>query len=953
MLGPPGERNLLFGIVALRMKLISHAELVQATREWVRDDTRTLGQVLLAQNSISDQESTLIDALVERQLEESDDDIERSLARLSPGRGPAMSRVDGASRSYGEREMESSHDAADVDEWARALEPLPKRHATEFLDSHLIAALSPKAASPVPGESIDAPDRERRQKAFRESAPLAGSRYQTLWAHASGGLGEIFIAEDGELRRQVALKVIQQQHARNPVSRERFIAEAEITGNLEHPGIVPVYGLGSYVDGRPCYAMRFIKGEDLATAARRFHTGTSPDFQGREFRWILQRFIDVCNPIAYAHSRGVVHRDLKPSNIMLGPFGETLVMDWGLAKVVHQSESGQTATDESTGITDQPTMGAWLRENSVTIAGQTVGTPAYMSPEQAAGRLHAIGPQSDVYSLGATLYVLLTDRRPFDGESQDVFQAVQDGRFRAPREIKPRVPKALDAVCLRAMSREPSNRYPSALALAEDIERWLADEPVSAWDEPWIHWARRWVRRHHSLVAGWAAAVVVALLALGMAVPLLSLAWGNESVARWNERQLRILALQKAAEAQDQRMEAISNLEAASRERARAIESETAAKEDKDRAEKALSLLVEAFRRPDPSIDGRSVKIVDLLDRSVRELETSLRSQPLMEATLLSAIGETFSGLGMTHEALDAFKRAVELRRKRLGEYHPDTLKALHNLAMAHQDAGRLDEAIPILEATLAQRTAKLGDDHDDVIESTNDLAVAYWESGQAVRSISFYNVALAKVRAKHGEDHESTLTIMDNLGVACVAAGDPDRAIALHESVLARMRVKLGDDQLATLVTMNNLARAYEAGGKIGRSIELYESTVPKMQNKLGDDHRTTLTAMCGLARAYQAGGRLNEAVSLYEDTLAKQKAKLGADHLDSLLTAFHLAGAYQAAGEFPKAMRLSDAFLERTQSLSGRLPARIRELIPAVTKLRQALAEDSGRIQSDSPRH
>ncbi len=196
--------------------------------------------------------------------------------------------------------------------------------------------------------------------------------------------------------------------------------------------------------------------------------------------------------------------------------------------------------------------------------------------------------------------------------------------------------------------------------------------------------------------------------ALGLAVPLLSLAWGNESAARWNERQLRILAMQKAAEAQDQRKEAVSNLEAASRERAGALESETKANEEKDRAEKALALLVQAFRRPDPSIDGRSLKVVDLLDRSVRELESSLKGQPLMEATLLSAIGETFGGLGMTRESSSAFERAAELRRQGLGEDHPDTLKALHNLAMAHQDAGRLDKAIPILEATLARRTAKL-----------------------------------------------------------------------------------------------------------------------------------------------------------------------------------------------------------------------------------------------------
>jgi tetratricopeptide (TPR) repeat protein len=953
MLSLPGERNLLFGIVALRMNLISHAALLEANREWVRDDSRTLGQVLVARNALDDDEVAVIDALVERHLEESGDDTERGLARLVPGRAPAVSCAGTASRSYSEPGMGSTSRAAGVNDWARACNTDRNWGLTDFSDSHLMAGLSSTAGSALPPKSNLARDQLRRREAARKTPPEEGSRYRTLWAHATGGLGEIFIAEDRELQRRVALKVIQTHHARNPVSCERFISEAEITGNLEHPGIVPVYGLGSYTDGRPCYAMRFIKGENLATAARRFHTGTSPDFQGREFRWLLQRFIDICNPIAYAHSRGVVHRDLKPSNIMLGPFGETLVMDWGVAKLMHERDVGETTAEEVPGMPDEPTMGSWLGETSVTIAGQAVGTPAYMSPEQAAGRLRAVGPASDVYSLGATLYVLLTDRRPFDGESSQVLQAVQDGRFRTPREIRPRVPKALDAICRRAMALEPSSRYPGALALAEDIERWLADEPVSAWNEPWVNRVRRWVRRHHPLVAGGAAAAVVALLALGLAVPLLSLAWGNESAARWNERQLRILAMQKAAEAQDQRKEAVSNLEAASRERAGALESRAKANEEKDRAEKALALLVQAFRRPDPSIDGRSLKVVDLLDRSVRELESSLKGQPLMEATLLSAIGETFGGLGMTRESSSAFERAAELRRQGLGEDHPDTLKALHNLAMAHQDAGRLDEALPILEATLARRTAKLGGDHDDVIESINDLAVAYWESGQAARAIPLYEAALAKVQAKHGDDDESTLTIMDNLGVACVDAGDAHRAITVHESVLARMRVKLGDDQLVTLVTMNNLARAYEAGGKAGRSIDLFQSTVPKLRKKLGDDHPTTLTAMSGLARAYRAGGRLAEAISLFEETLVKRRAVLDPDHPDTLVTVFDLANAYHAAKEFPKALLLADAFLERTKRIPDRLPARIRELIPRATNLRQVLAEAIGRAQHQSAGH
>ena len=299
-------------------------------------------------------------------------------------------------------------------------------------------------------------------------------------------------------------------------------------------------------------------------------------------------------------------------------------------------------------------------------------------------------------------------------------------------------------------------------------------------------------------------------LALGLAVPLLSLAWGNEAAARRNERQLRILALQKAREAQEQRAEAVQNYEAASHERTRALASETRANEERDRAERALKFLVDAFRRPDPAVDGSSLKVVDLLDRAVRELEESLKDQPLMEATILGAIGETFGGLGMPSKSFPVFQRAAALRRDTLGEDHPETLHALHDLAMANQDAGRIDEAITILEATLAKRKEKLGGDHDDTIQSMNDLAVAYWEAGQVDKAIALYEATLVKVRAKLGDDHSDTLTVMDNLAVACAAGGQARRAISLHEAALAKLRAKLGDDHLTTLVTMNNLARAY-----------------------------------------------------------------------------------------------------------------------------------------------
>ena len=182
------------------------------------------------------------------------------------------------------------------------------------------------------------------------TAAADGRRFRALRPHAQGGLGAVFVALDRELNREVALKQILDHHADDPVSRKRFLVEAEITGRLEHPGIVPVYGLGTYGDGRPYYAMRFVQGDSLKEAIERFHTDRAlkngPGRRSLELRKLLRRFIDVCNAIEYAHSRGVLHRDIKPANVILGKFGETLVVDWGLAKPLTSTEPGSGSGEQ-------------------------------------------------------------------------------------------------------------------------------------------------------------------------------------------------------------------------------------------------------------------------------------------------------------------------------------------------------------------------------------------------------------------------------------------------------------------------------------------------------------------------------------------------------------------------------------------------------------------------------
>jgi len=306
-----------------------------------------------------------------------------------------------------------------------------------------------------------------------------------------GGLGIVYLAEDKQLQRDIAVKFIQDNLKNNPQSQEQFQVEAEITSRLEHPGIVPVHGMGRTPDGRPFYVMQLIRGERFDETIASYYQQIDQPSQGSVdrhvgLRELLAHFVAACKTVAYAHNRGVVHRDIKPANIMLGRYGETLVIDWGLAahvgrQGIFKNSSEKTLMPGASGGSSQKSGG---------------GTPPYMSPEQAAGR--EFGPLSDIYSLGATLYTVLTGQVPFLGSQPEVLDKVIRGAFSRPTEVRSGVSKALDAICLKAMSLDPQRRYPTALALAEDVERFLADAPVSAYQEPPARRLARWARRHRT-----------------------------------------------------------------------------------------------------------------------------------------------------------------------------------------------------------------------------------------------------------------------------------------------------------------------------------------------------------------------------------------------------------------------------------------------------------------------
>jgi len=283
------DRNLLFGIVAAQLNFISRQGLVSGMKAWVLNKHRTLGEILVELKVLQPEHRQMLEPLVTAYLKQYDNDPKQCLAALS-----SITSI--------------------------------KAELDKLQDPDLTLSLNDLSAFNAP-------------KPMPEGSPSkgAGIRFKILRPHAKGGVGQVSVALDQELNREVALKEIQKKHAGDPANRERFVLEAEITGGLQHPGIVPVYGLGQFPDGSPFYAMRFIRGDSLKEAIEAYHQsdvqrGKVPGERRLELRKLLGRFVDVCNAMEYAHSRGVLHRDLKPGNIMLGKYGETLVVDWGLVR---------------------------------------------------------------------------------------------------------------------------------------------------------------------------------------------------------------------------------------------------------------------------------------------------------------------------------------------------------------------------------------------------------------------------------------------------------------------------------------------------------------------------------------------------------------------------------------------------------------------------------------------
>jgi WD40 repeat protein/serine/threonine protein kinase len=344
-------------------------------------------------------------------------------------------------------------------------------------------------------------------------------RYHLLRLHATGGIGRVWLAWDGELGRCVALKDLHPDKAQHALLRARFLREIQITSQLQHPGIVPVYDLMLRPvpsgEVEPLYTMRFIQGRTLTAAAHAYHAQRrAGKARARDLVALLNAFLSAANTVAYAHSRGVIHRDLKGQNVVLGDFGEVVVLDWGLAKVREPGARGEgrgAGEDLSSLAARHPSLATPPDQS---LLGQIIGTPAYMAPEQAAGRPGDADERTDVHGLGAILYEILTGQPPFtDTDTRAILHKVCTSEPTRPSAHWPGVPRPLEAVCQRALARGPERRYASVADLVQEVQNWLVDEPVKAYPEPRLARLRRWARHHKPIVAGVAVLLLTGLVA--------------------------------------------------------------------------------------------------------------------------------------------------------------------------------------------------------------------------------------------------------------------------------------------------------------------------------------------------------------------------------------------------------------------------------------------------------
>jgi serine/threonine protein kinase/tetratricopeptide (TPR) repeat protein len=713
--------------------------------------------------------------------------------------------------------------------------------------------------------------------------------YKLRQAIGEGGFGTVWMAEQSvPISRMVALKVIKAGMDTKQVLA-RFEAERQALAMMDHPNIAKVLDAGATSTGRPYFAMELVKGIPITDYCDQAGLGTKER---------LALFRDVCSAINHAHQKGIIHRDIKPSNVMVTLYADkpvVKVIDFGIAKATQCKLTEKTL---------------------FTRFEQFIGTPVYMSPEQASLSAVDIDTRSDIYALGVLLYELLVGKPPFDGKS--LLSVGYEEMRRIIREVEPVKPSSrlgtlvgeertqlakarhvdpakvggliepdLDWIVMKAIEKDRTRRYETANAFAQDIVRFLSDQPVTATPPSAGYQFRKFARRNKTVLR-----VAAAIAAVLVAATLVS-TWHAVKATR-AEKMIAETLNQVAAERD-------------AKEQAR-----------KD-AEDILKFLGDVFQSPDPTRDGREIKVVELLDKAAKKLETDLSTQPAQRAKLQRTLARTYYSLGLAHQAIPLIEKARDYHLDISGPEHPDTLSAMGSLAISYHAAGRREEALRLREEMLPLYRKALGREHADTLEAMNLLALGYMGGGHHEKGIKLLEELLPSLQKLNGPDDIRTLDMMEMLAICLMGQDRDEEALKLLEEVLHLRRQTGGPEDPQALQTMINLAGVLFSLGRMAEGLKLQEDVLPLSLKIKGPEHPGTLRAQSLLAGVYGQTDRPEEALRLQEEVVPLHRKVNGPEHPETLEAMGNLAVFLSDVGRQDEALKLREEVLTSRRKTSG----------------------------------
>ena len=704
------------------------------------------------------------------------------------------------------------------------------------------------------------------------------ARFRKQKLHEQGGLGNVWLAEDAELDRDVVVKEIKSKYANSVSHRARFARETKITGSLEHPGIVPVYGQGFSNDGSPFFAMQFIQGKNLRRSIKQFHSGTNAERTSREFNRLIQHFIDVCDTIEYAHSQGVIHRDIKPENIMVGQFGETYLIDWGLACTAASRPTEESVSEEVDDCVEN-------QNDLLSQAGQTIGSPAFMSPEQAQGSTEQVTAAADVYGLGATLFSLLTGSENPNRMvvSQKSTRLEQLGLHTASH-LKP-----LLSVCLKAMATEPADRYSSVQKLREDVENFQLDKQVMAHEESVFDRFSRWLRRNRTFLS--AAVISLAMVSL---VSMFAAFWIN------SERNEAILARESESSLRE-KAEATQQLEKDAR---------LNAEKRKEQLTNVLGIFADAVAGTDDAglqINPEKVtagQIVSLLEARVEE-----NDDPIVRALLNTVVARSSRASGDYERAVAIYKSAIGLlEQEQISTTDPLYVDLLAGLSKGLLATGATDEAagyIAQVKTAYKQNEEPLAKTYFRTLLAEVNVATRKRDLDRALALANEAQTMGGKIFAESPAN--SNLMWADYvLGDVYRLRGQSDSAAELFEQVVDAQQQKkeLHGLGIAAAVLLSELR--FKENPQ--RSLELIEQARVDSVNFYGDDHPDAINIAARQGRmltSMKDDASKNRGVEILEDCHQRMIERLGVDSREAMGATVLLSGALLSFQEQSKSQR------------------------------------------------